>query len=610
MAPSWILNTLLAIFTVLCGTALYFLQQKQSHYALWTGFSAIVLLLLFITLHVRNSIVLNEVKEDLKPNIKVAIFPDDDPAVNPFRYPLQEYHLHITNLKEDSAPITALSVKFFFPYTISQADGHAHIYSGENAWVYGMYKYERDKNGVSATRDIPPKSSLSKSMTLSIQRWQEDNNVVNSNIVAFHSDKWTEKAAFVGSIVVDLSKKPTIIKAPDEIGKYTGEFSYEIQGKKMPSIKLSGVIQEPNVDNKTAEHHFDLGIKLTKEDKCSQAIGEFDKTIKLNPKHTHAYFNKGYCYGNLGEFEKSISNLDILIEMSPKYRKAYFYRAIAKKNMGSSIDDFEKDFKTACDLGFEKGCKEYWLSKFSNINPADGFFVYNFNNEDWLEPNGELVEIIPHVSKDDFEVHLFRDKDNMFKAMISNAFSKNVILKFDDLAWIKNNTNHPKHEIKLAWYNGEIKLYIDETIVDVHPKDAKHSMVKMESGGYSAGRSGGDIFRALYNIGPEKGRIGFSVSKVDWLKNNGEFITIFPHIYISEQNFEVHGYKDKDFVFRFLFSTSYSKDVILEFSDLESLKQQPQHPQHFIQVAWIKERKELYIDDAGPVDVYPKNGKP
>ena len=133
--------------------------------------------------------------------------------------------------------------------------------------------------------------------------------------------------------------------------------------------------------------------------------------------------------------------------MSPKYRKAYFYRAIAKKNMGSSIDDFEKDFKTACDLGFEKGCKEYWLSKFSNINPADGFFVYNFNNEDWLEPNGELVEIIPHVSKDDFEVHLFRDKDNMFKAMISNAFSKNMILKFDDLAWIKNNTNHPKHEI-------------------------------------------------------------------------------------------------------------------------------------------------------------------
>ena len=134
----------------------------------------------------------------------------------------------------------------------------------------------------------------------------------------------------------------------------------------------------------------------------------------------------------------------------------------------------------------------------------------------------------------------------------------------------------------------------------------QEGLVKLKERLFKVGKSDGDIFRALYNIGPEKGRIGFSISKEDWLNNNGEFINIFPHIYISEQNFEVHGYRDEDFVFKFLFSTSYSRNVILQFSDLEGLKNDPLHPRHFIQVAWHNEQKELYINKGEPIDIYPR----
>lgn len=244
--------------------------------------------------------------------------------------------------------------------------------------------------------------------------------------------------------------------------------------------------------------------------------------------------------------------------------------------------------------------------KFSTVNPSDGWFSITVSQEKWLEPNNEFIEIIPHISKKEFEIHIYRDKDNILKALISSTFSKNVILKYKDLERLKEAPNHPEHEIKMTWYNGENKLYIDGVLVDVHPKDVDSSFTQLEEGVIEISKSDGDVFRALNALGPENGAIGFFISKEDWLENNGEYISIFPHIFISEQNFEVHGYRDKDYVLRFLISTSHSKNVILEFSDLGRLKEHPEHPNHFIQIVWNKEKKKLYVDEGDPVDAYPK----
>jgi len=77
------------------GAVWYFLSQKMFHCALWSGFTASVLLLLVIALYVRNIIIIEETKDNLKPKIMVNISPDTDPSLSQYRYPLQEYMLFI-----------------------------------------------------------------------------------------------------------------------------------------------------------------------------------------------------------------------------------------------------------------------------------------------------------------------------------------------------------------------------------------------------------------------------------------------------------------------------------------------------------------------------------
>ncbi len=62
MTPDWILQVIMLAVSVIFGSAVwYFYEYKQYHPALWIGFSGAVLLLLVITLYLRNDIIRREV---------------------------------------------------------------------------------------------------------------------------------------------------------------------------------------------------------------------------------------------------------------------------------------------------------------------------------------------------------------------------------------------------------------------------------------------------------------------------------------------------------------------------------------------------------------------
>jgi tetratricopeptide (TPR) repeat protein len=44
---------------------------------------------------------------------------------------------------------------------------------------------------------------------------------------------------------------------------------------------------------KTAKDYFTAGVALNNSEKYKDAITNFDKAIKLNPKYAEAYYNKG-----------------------------------------------------------------------------------------------------------------------------------------------------------------------------------------------------------------------------------------------------------------------------------------------------------------------------
>ena len=599
MVPTYWMVLILAVASLPLGFFFYYLAKKKRHRAGISIFLFFVLLAIDYALYYYNDSVMREIKT---PKMKVSILiPGDILEYKHLlkEFPVEQYIIGIGNKNKDSSPVEDMSIEFHFPNIISEIGQGVYLDTGGNL-VWGARGYTQNSNGIKTFHELPPETPAARAMNLSIHKWRENNEVAHSNIAVFNCQKWPKGAIFDGTIVTNLKTKPKYGKIEGKIGKYGGQYYYEINGKRYEE-KIEGMIPSPNTDRRFAEHHYERGSNFMKEGSVDAAVSEFDEAIRLNPEHDHGHFKRAFCFAALGKHGEAFAGFSRVIKISPKYAKAYFYRSIVRKELRHAKEEVEKDLYMACVLKFDKACKEL----FSEVDPNDGFFSISSSDEGWLERNNNFVEIIPHITRQDFEFHLYRDTDNVLKALITNSFSKKAMLTYEDLERLKTHRTHPKHNIKVTWYQGENKLYIDEVLVDVYPKEIDSSLVKLREGLFKVGPSDGDVFRSLCHIGPEKGRIGFDISKEDWLENNGEFINIFPHIYISEKDFEVHGYRDEEYVFNFLISTSYSRNVILQFSDLDGLKNHAEHHRHFVQVAWHNEEKKLYINEGEPVDTYP-----
>jgi hypothetical protein len=103
------------------------------------------------------------------------------------------------------------------------------------------------------------------------------------------------------------------------------------------------------------------------------------------------------------------------------------------------------------------------------IDPKVGSLDFGTGAE-WLEKNNTFIEYIPLIQKDGFSIHIYRDRDNIFKVQISDTFGNNVVLKYEDFDKLKQSPTPPGHLIIVTWKNGEDKLYIDGVLVDEYPK--------------------------------------------------------------------------------------------------------------------------------------------
>jgi tetratricopeptide (TPR) repeat protein len=46
------------------------------------------------------------------------------------------------------------------------------------------------------------------------------------------------------------------------------------------------------------------------------AIENYTKAIKIKPKESDAYFNRGLCFHNLGNFDKAIKDYEIVLDIN------------------------------------------------------------------------------------------------------------------------------------------------------------------------------------------------------------------------------------------------------------------------------------------------------
>ena len=100
----------------------------------------------------------------------------------------------------------------------------------------------------------------------------------------------------------------------------------------------------------TAEGFFDEGKKFSSVENADQAIDNYSKAIKINPKFSKAYNNRGIAYTLKNKYDLAIADFSKAIKYDPKNGMAYNNRAIIYSYQGESAKALQ-DLHKAQSLG-------------------------------------------------------------------------------------------------------------------------------------------------------------------------------------------------------------------------------------------------------------------
>jgi tetratricopeptide (TPR) repeat protein len=82
--------------------------------------------------------------------------------------------------------------------------------------------------------------------------------------------------------------------------------------------------------------------------KHQQAIEDYNMAINLDPKAADIYYNRGICYGSLGNYQSAIMDLSLAIILEPEYVEAYNNRGVFYGIIGNykqSLEDLDSAIK-------------------------------------------------------------------------------------------------------------------------------------------------------------------------------------------------------------------------------------------------------------------------
>jgi len=82
-----------------------------------------------------------------------------------------------------------------------------------------------------------------------------------------------------------------------------------------------------------AEDALNEGLKLHEAGKTKEAIQEYDRAIKANPKLIEAYFNRGNAHYDLGENQQAVNDYTQVLRINPKDAETFYNRGNAYRRL-------------------------------------------------------------------------------------------------------------------------------------------------------------------------------------------------------------------------------------------------------------------------------------
>jgi tetratricopeptide (TPR) repeat protein len=103
--------------------------------------------------------------------------------------------------------------------------------------------------------------------------------------------------------------------------------------------------EQKQIKSENAESYKSRGLAHLEKRQYDQAIMDFNKALKINPRDAHAYHNRGRAYEEKGQYDQAILSFDKVLEINPRYVDAYFNRGLvyhAKGQYDQAVSDYTK----------------------------------------------------------------------------------------------------------------------------------------------------------------------------------------------------------------------------------------------------------------------------
>ncbi|MCP2731674.1 protein kinase family protein, partial [Limnofasciculus baicalensis] len=119
-----------------------------------------------------------------------------------------------------------------------------------------------------------------------------------------------------------------------------------------------------------AQAFYNRGIAKLKSQDLPGAIGEFNQSIRLNPRNTLALGNRGNAHFDLGEYKIAIEDYSKMIEMEPNNIGAYYNRGLARYELGDwqgTVEDLNQLLRLQPedrDAYYKRGIAYYQLGNY------------------------------------------------------------------------------------------------------------------------------------------------------------------------------------------------------------------------------------------------------